>query len=115
MRVQLQMSCAGQTPKTYGIPIEAEDEDGVTPLQLRTTMKELYETTTNKAPWFPWTLHRRNLRKAIVLLSQRIDQYAEYGISDIGNIDREPWDGERGRTFRVDIENFRGTNLRRQK
>src|SRR5579862_2004198 len=114
MRIQLQVSHSGQTSNTYGMPVAASDPDrGVTPLELRSAMQELYRVAMNlEVEWFPANNMESKLVEAIVVLSERIKKYEESGISGDRNIERYSWEASRGREYRVDIENKRGLNLR---
>ena len=111
MRLQLQVSHSGHTSNTYGMPVTAGDPDcGVTPLELRSAMQELYRVVMNlEVAWFPANNMESKLVEAIVVLSDCIKKYEEAGVSGDRNIERCSWDGTRGREYRVDIEN-KGTN-----
>lgn len=49
--------------------------------------------------------------RAIVQLSRELNRFPPYGIDTEGNILRSEWKNNSEREFRLDIENFGGTNL----
>lgn len=109
MRLQLQddTMIAGHT---YGITRTNNSIPGVTVLQMRHALFELYHTVAVGAPWFPLRLRPR-LVGAIVYLSQRLGQYPPGGTVSGGNVERATF-LDRGIQYRLDIENLRGHNLR---
>jgi hypothetical protein len=109
MRVQLQDDPMISS-HTFGITRTANPNPGVTLLQIRHAMQELYQNVQIGALWFPLRLLPQ-LITAIILLSQRIGQYPPGGTSASGNIERRTF-LDRGIQYRVDIENLFGHNLR---
>jgi hypothetical protein len=111
MRVQLQDDTNKKYSKhTFGITRTNNASTGVTKLQLRNAMDELYQGLAIRATWFPLTL-RPQLKNAIILISQKLDQYPPSGTQTSGNIERITF-LDRGIQYRVDIENLFGHNLR---
>jgi hypothetical protein len=109
MRVQLQDDTM-ITTNTYGVTRSNNPVPGVTVLQVRDALSELYSMVQIRAPWFPSRLSPQ-LATAIILLSQRLGQYPPGGTTASGNIERRTF-RDRGIQYRVDIENLRGHNLR---
>lgn len=105
MRVQLQQSRAGVTLKTHGIPIFGPATPGIGVRQVQAALARLF-AEAQILDWFP-NSQLRDLRTAIIRVSQALNRYPPGGIIWGGNIEREEF-GE----FRVDIENLRGHNLR---
>ena len=95
---------------TYGVARTNNPNPGVTVLQVRNALAEMYQNVQVRAPWFPLRLLPQ-LVTAIVLLSQRLGQYPPGGTSASGNIERRTFT-DRGIQYRVDIENLFGHNLR---
>ncbi len=95
---------------TYGVTRTNNPNPGVTVLQVRHAMQELYQNVQVGAPWFPLRLLPQ-LFTAIVNLSQRLGHYPPGGTSASGNIERRTF-RHRGVEHRVDIENLFGHNLR---
>ena len=110
MRVQLQDDKPAALEHTWGLVAVNTPEFGVTTLQIRTLLADLYAGYKVAAPWFPSRLEKQ-LIQAIVLLSQSLKRFPPVGVAMGGNIDREKW-LDRGVEYRVDIENERGLNLR---
>jgi len=109
MRVQLQDDTMIST-HTYGVTRVNNPVPGVTVLQIRAALQELYQNVQLRAPWFPLRLCPQ-LVTAIVRLSIRVAHYPPGGTTASGNIDRETFN-DRGTQYRVDIENLFGHNLR---
>lgn len=113
MRVQLQLSRAGTTLETYGLPVTAQDPiAGVTCVELRSALQQLYNQAKNlEIIWYPFASMESQLVEAIVTLSERIKRYPPDGIDGDRNIERHTWTGTKGKEFRLDIETKRGWNL----
>jgi hypothetical protein len=109
MRVQLQDDTMIRG-HTYGVTRTANPNPGVTVLQVRHALAELYHNVRIGAPWFPLRLLPQ-LVTAVVLLSQRLGQYPPGGTTTSGMIERRTF-SDRGIQYRVDIENLFGHNLR---
>jgi RHS repeat-associated protein len=107
MRVQLQLG----SEKTYGIPISAPQDPGVATRQVRDSLQELYNNYPKQTPWFPQSLDGK-LRCAIIDISQELKRFPPSGVTQGGNIVRSEFAGEKGKKYRVDVENLRGHNLR---
>ena len=111
MRVQLQDDTNFKNhPHTFGIARTANASTGVTTLQIRHALAELYQTVNVRATWFPLRLLPR-LISAIISMSQKLNHYPPAGIQRPGNIERETF-VDRGVQYRVDLENLFGHNLR---
>lgn len=109
LRVQLQDDSMIRS-HTYGVTRTANPNPGVTVLQVRHALAELFQNVQISAPWFPLRL-RSQLVTAIVILSQRLGRYPPGGTTASGNIERQAF-SDRGIQYRVDIENLFGHNLR---
>ena len=109
MRVQLQDDTMIRG-HTYGVTRTNAPNPGVTVLQIRNALGELYHMVQVRAPWFPARLLPQ-LVNAIIQLSQRVGQYPPGGTTASGNIERRVFT-DRGIQYRVDIENLYGHNLR---
>jgi hypothetical protein len=109
MRVQLQDDTMIRS-HTYGVTRTANPNPGVTVLQIRHALQELYQNVRIGAPWFPLRLLPQ-LMTAIVILSQRVGRYPPGGTSASGNIERRTF-SDRGVRYRVDVENLFGHYLR---
>ena len=107
MRVQLQQG----HNHTYGLPIIAPENPGVSVLQVRMTMATMFSTCPVAAPWFPLNRLKSQLVSGVIRLSTKLGTYPPLGTSKGGNIERaEFYDG--GKEYRIDIENLFGWNLR---
>ena len=111
MRVQLQDDTnIKHAPHTYGIARTANATTGVTVLQIRHALMEMYQDVAMRAPWFPLRL-RPQLVAAIIAMSQKLGHYPPAGIQRPGNIERATF-VDHGTQYRVDLENLFGHNLR---
>ena len=121
MRVQLQDALAnGETPHTSSIVITAPQKTGVSVGGVQQAMANMYYAALyndNEVSWFPFTQQGKTLGSVIVKQAKKLERYpAGGGTNDLstinaGNGDNQ-WNGKRGITYRVDIVNDRGTNLR---
>ncbi len=111
MRVQLQEGFI----HTYGIPLTASAQRGVTLRQVRDTMATLYnEAQGGNIPWFPYTnkVASNWLRSSIIKSSQKLNTYPPGGISGRRISFLSEQHIINGRDFRIDIDNLVGTNLK---
>ena len=108
MRIQLQKGLTTTSPATQ--VMVNDDPPGVTTAQVRSSLNALWSEAASGAAGFPFNSNQRDLRSAIISVSQCAGKFAPsgYGIrtmslcsADIGN---SGW--------RVDLDNLNGTNLR---
>jgi hypothetical protein len=109
MRVQLQESVAGTTLNTFGIPMSAPDP-GVAVRTVQANLGALF-VAAELLPWFPFGSQKQNLRRAIVLISARLNGYPPGGISGLHRSFETKSFGPHDR-YRVDVDNLDGWNLR---
>ena len=110
MRLQIQASRAGVTPYTKGYVMMNIPATGVLTLQVRRQMEVIF---TNQPEGFPGSLED-GLYSAIIRMSMNLHRYPPNGISlENYNTEREIIGEARGLLWRLDLENLRGTNLRR--
>jgi len=109
MRVQLQRD----NTHTTAIALQAPASRGVSTEQVRRAMESLWrQAEANTFDWFPSHAMKPQFATAIVDLSTELKRYPTLGVHIGGNILRSEWTHRR-RTYRIDIENLRGHNLRR--
>jgi hypothetical protein len=109
MRVQLQRD----NTHTTAIALQAPASRGVSTEQVRRAMEILWrQAEANTFDWFPFHAMKPQFATAIVDLSTELKRYPTLGVHIGGNILRSEWTHRR-RTYRIDIENLRGHNLRR--
>jgi RHS repeat-associated protein len=109
MRVQLQY----MNMYTHAIALLNTEETGVTKLQVRTGLVQLWETTKTHATWFNLDAYRSAFMTAIVKTSEWLKGTAP--VSGGGTVHSEQWDYNGKKVtkgpYRVDTENLRGKNL----
>ena len=108
MRIKLQKGLTATSPATQ--VMVNDDPPGVTTAQVRSSLNALWNAAASGAAGFPFNSNQRDLRSAIISVSQCAGKFAPtgYGIptrslcsADVGN---SGW--------RVDLDNLNGTNLR---
>ncbi len=112
MRVQLQLSRAGVTEQTLGLPVLPDCSDGVSVRQLQLALQELWDQA-QEADWFPKHAYSRDLRAALIRISRNANAFPPDGITTSSRQTipklKEMWQAEQGKEFRVDVENMEGT------
>jgi RHS repeat-associated protein len=111
MRVQLQDSKGGRTLNTHAVIRSAPSKTGVTVLQMRSALHQLWEEIPTHAPWFPYDKLENEFFSGVIYLSKRLGEYPPGGVIQGGNFLRYEI-MYRKVDFRIDIENLRGHNLR---
>ena len=114
MRVQLQV----KKINVFSLPVRAPEYPGVTVLQVSTALLGIY-TAIYAEQLVEDKLFPKNapgaefgLFGAVIRTGQKLIQIQRAGgVVQGGNVTREEFD-VRGRTYRVDVENLRGDNLR---
>lgn len=111
IRVQLQEGHL----HTHSKKLEAAQEQSISVRQVQLLLEELYHSTKAEAPWYPMNdrIARQRYGHAIAELSRTLNSYPPNGTDQEGNILRKEWQNNVGREFRLDIENFGGSNLQR--
>jgi hypothetical protein len=116
MRVQLQDSVDGKTKHTESVVILEQPPlgRGVTVRQVQAGLLKLYEKG-EQAKWYP-NNQLGDLGSAIIKVSEKLNNYpAAGGIQGPRTgIATEQWPNNKNKntTYRVDVENLRGWNLR---
>lgn len=106
MRVQLQQ---GST-HTTGIPSVATPNPGVSVNQVRGTLNQLY--LGRSRAWFPKELDKW-MYQSIVSISIKLGRIPPLGVRTTGRDILREQTFLKGKSYRIDVENLRGHNLRR--
>jgi len=107
MRVQLQQGRIHYT----GRAVHPQMYTFVSKLDLELGLLVMEQDATASPNGFPYADNEDELQEAIIE-SYIWTKQVQHGVSSIGNVHRETW-RKRGKEYRVDIENLRGTNLLR--
>lgn len=114
MRIQLQDSHSGTTKHMLGYPLVGRtgNPPGVTVNDVQAEMAVLYGDVAAKGDWFPLDL-KATLGSSIVKLSKRLNRYPPGGVTGLQRgIESEQFSYTGSISYRIDIDNLRGTNLR---
>jgi hypothetical protein len=108
MRVQLQKGLTTTSPATQ--VMVNNDPPGVTTTQVYAALNSLWNAAQSGAAGFPFNSNQKDLRAAIISVSQCAGKFAPSGY---GIPTRSLCSADVGKSgWRVDLDNLNGTNLR---
>jgi hypothetical protein len=115
MRVQFQDSQAGRTVNTFAQAVENSEAEGVTVAQVHLLLDQMLAQMPLQARWIPSRLHPQ-FRIMVDETRRKVANAPPGGVFGIGGNVRalqSTYRDRGGTEYRVDVENCRGSNLRK--